>query len=471
MDDRSPMSIPFICLQITEILENVIDLAMLGDSFRRTTAKEDRHTVLAIALTCRTFHEPALDRLWRTLFTFARLIRTLPQDSWAVFGKSIVTLIRPLTLTDWTRFELYASRVRNFGYDPHNPSASSWAGSGLTQLNLDVCAGLRLNAGQRLCHISSFSSHIPLKALTLDFSHPFGLCTGRGVNVFITTVLRHVRERCPTFIELTMKPLPSYDLLRDLNDSNPISIQIRVPSLDEEDVQCLASIHSLRQACVRLAHSDDIPSMHSALSLSASLRVLHILVSSLRSFQALLEAASFPRLEDISICAEQTPSASATQQLLAQLTARRDQSTLHTIRLFDVPSQSRHRSADEHRPPAHAHPVTARTLAPLAAFSRMRILEVDVTGLYDFDGDSVLEIVAAWPALVQLSIGTFQGSWASSGVAIGALCRVLKLCPRLQSCGVKVRLDAEDVNEERLAAHPPFSTHGRFVGCGFSLDR
>ncbi|KAG0695377.1 hypothetical protein DFH29DRAFT_272260 [Suillus ampliporus] len=39
-------------------------------------------TLLALALTCKSFTGPALDLLWRELYGFAPLIRCLPQSLW-----------------------------------------------------------------------------------------------------------------------------------------------------------------------------------------------------------------------------------------------------------------------------------------------------------------------------------------------------------------------------------------------------
>lgn len=58
------------CLSICEVLYSICD---------RTDTKAD---ALSLAMTCRTFLEPALDALWREIVLFDPLIACLPGDLW-----------------------------------------------------------------------------------------------------------------------------------------------------------------------------------------------------------------------------------------------------------------------------------------------------------------------------------------------------------------------------------------------------
>ncbi|KAG1791798.1 uncharacterized protein BJ212DRAFT_1293645 [Suillus subaureus] len=50
-----------------------------------------RKTLLALALTCKSFTEPALDLLWRHLDRLEPLIRCLPQSLWKWNWKKLVS--------------------------------------------------------------------------------------------------------------------------------------------------------------------------------------------------------------------------------------------------------------------------------------------------------------------------------------------------------------------------------------------
>ncbi|KAJ3544150.1 hypothetical protein NM688_g5772 [Phlebia brevispora] len=72
-------------------------------------------TVLSLALTCRTFKEPALDLLWKEQWGLRNLIALLPRDLWAmstVNGRIDMDFRRAPVATDWTRFDHYARRVK-----------------------------------------------------------------------------------------------------------------------------------------------------------------------------------------------------------------------------------------------------------------------------------------------------------------------------------------------------------------------
>jgi len=64
------------CLTIQEIVQLIIEFCVDGE------LKNDQHTLLAIASTCWTFEEPALNRLWYKLESLRPLFKCLPQDAW-----------------------------------------------------------------------------------------------------------------------------------------------------------------------------------------------------------------------------------------------------------------------------------------------------------------------------------------------------------------------------------------------------
>jgi hypothetical protein len=55
----------------------IIDIILIIFSFVRT-----KRDLAALAATCKTFRDPALEILWSTLRDFAPLARCLPNDIW-----------------------------------------------------------------------------------------------------------------------------------------------------------------------------------------------------------------------------------------------------------------------------------------------------------------------------------------------------------------------------------------------------
>lgn len=79
------------CLEITELLLKIFDhFGTRGGSEDEDIPKDKDRSLqcqlFALALVSKTFSEPALDLLWRTMDTFALLIMTFPNDVWEVLG-------------------------------------------------------------------------------------------------------------------------------------------------------------------------------------------------------------------------------------------------------------------------------------------------------------------------------------------------------------------------------------------------
>ncbi|KAG2343030.1 hypothetical protein BDR05DRAFT_316721 [Suillus weaverae] len=77
-----------------------------------------RKTLLALALTCKSFTEPALDLLWRHLDGLEPLIRCLPQSLWKQ-DKEKLEFQRTMTLDDWSIFCKYNYRIHSLDHHCH----------------------------------------------------------------------------------------------------------------------------------------------------------------------------------------------------------------------------------------------------------------------------------------------------------------------------------------------------------------
>ncbi|KIJ59275.1 hypothetical protein HYDPIDRAFT_170881 [Hydnomerulius pinastri MD-312] len=115
------------CLNIAEIQQLIFEYVRgpvlfegrLDYRQRQATASA-RGALAALALTCRSFTEPALDLLWYDLDTFEPLFKSLPLDLWPE-GRypwrplRETTFSRDLQPSDWTCLQKYCSRVRILG--------------------------------------------------------------------------------------------------------------------------------------------------------------------------------------------------------------------------------------------------------------------------------------------------------------------------------------------------------------------
>ncbi|KIP05517.1 hypothetical protein PHLGIDRAFT_148842 [Phlebiopsis gigantea 11061_1 CR5-6] len=100
------------CLKIDELLAAILqdDVLLSVD-------------VLAMSLACKTFHEPAMDRLWHTVDSELNLLRLLP-DGIVRYRKTRGrdwqmgwTVTNIPAAEDWDRFKKYANRIRKLTWD------------------------------------------------------------------------------------------------------------------------------------------------------------------------------------------------------------------------------------------------------------------------------------------------------------------------------------------------------------------
>jgi hypothetical protein len=87
------------CLEVQEILANIISHIELKHEDGEPEAATGWHDVLNLALTCKAFLEPALDGLWHTQPSLFSLLQTLPEDAFYVEKRpsgnwSLPTIVR-----------------------------------------------------------------------------------------------------------------------------------------------------------------------------------------------------------------------------------------------------------------------------------------------------------------------------------------------------------------------------------------
>ncbi|KAI0076369.1 hypothetical protein K474DRAFT_1663028 [Panus rudis PR-1116 ss-1] len=105
------------CIQVDEILRVIIHF--VSPSIPRTVGQlEARNkSFLSLALTCRTFRDPAIDALWETQYGIWNLVKHFPEDLYKVStteeNHHVWTFEREPVEADWEGFSRYAKRVRN----------------------------------------------------------------------------------------------------------------------------------------------------------------------------------------------------------------------------------------------------------------------------------------------------------------------------------------------------------------------
>ncbi|KAF7358681.1 hypothetical protein MSAN_01207100 [Mycena sanguinolenta] len=80
--------------------------------------------LVALACTCKTFQEPALDLVWHFDASLRRFLNLFPEDAFFRGGKGdwnrVARPLRPLVPADFERFSFYANRVQHFAWSEAN---------------------------------------------------------------------------------------------------------------------------------------------------------------------------------------------------------------------------------------------------------------------------------------------------------------------------------------------------------------
>ena len=91
------------CLVVQEVLSEIFQHIFSNpySGYRMEDDRSNLHhdkialgTLAGLARTCKTFHEPALNHLWRALPSLIPLIQCLPPDAWTISESTLVSSFR-----------------------------------------------------------------------------------------------------------------------------------------------------------------------------------------------------------------------------------------------------------------------------------------------------------------------------------------------------------------------------------------
>ncbi|KAJ7051074.1 hypothetical protein C8F01DRAFT_671588 [Mycena amicta] len=99
------------------VAEIVLEIAQHASGGAPVTPRA-RKNLLAFAMTCRLFLDPALNELWRQLDSISPLLRCFPAGVFEFTRGSKTTAIvsRAICASDWTRPLFYACRVKHVDF-------------------------------------------------------------------------------------------------------------------------------------------------------------------------------------------------------------------------------------------------------------------------------------------------------------------------------------------------------------------
>ncbi|KAH7911708.1 hypothetical protein BJ138DRAFT_1179323 [Hygrophoropsis aurantiaca] len=379
--------------------------------FNHISGRLSKRTLAALARTCQTFTEAALNVLWCDLRSFAKLIQCMPQDLWTVESEtsgeresgglkpSTLKLHRPITPSDWAFFRKYSRRVRSMG-----------------------SLGVKIDGAGILSLLYSPSAPTPLLPNLTSLGD------------------QHSTSRSNVFEGLKR----SISRLQNLKT-------IIWPALGSKTIMSLAQLPALIHVTLNLqpnfsAYIESLPPRSSMLKPAFSrMHTLTITGYSLRSLIVFLDYFNV-HLENLKI-ALKLPSGSPSpatmiQRLSTALGSSSSRDTLHrlTVRLRDLGGSN---------PPG-----TTCEIGPLLQFHRLEYLDLDLQCPFIVNDATLLAICGAWPNISTLLINR-GGPWLSDSYATpSGLVTLLERCPKLEFLSLPLdfsSIDSDDSDSDPMS--------------------
>ncbi|KAH9922099.1 uncharacterized protein B0H18DRAFT_527284 [Fomitopsis serialis] len=448
-------------LTIPELIHLIVNNVPLGDDGWPSSdwRSPDLPTLQALALTCRAFHEPALDVLWSLQEGLSHLVECLPTDLWTILDDRHGTLTlneptRPTTHQDWERLEFYARRVRSLRYGPRksplNPylRMSRVLSGKLFRWLLSSSPSHHLLP--RLRFLEWYGSDIPFDYV--DSAHMlFGpqlymLDIGSCLQMLV-----HLHRRSPDIQDLHIHPDgnggPDSDhqpIPRDILTSLTPLRSLTLESFSPFDIDVLAGLSTLphltevKIVIATITRQDkrslletDYPAAQS-LEFRA-LKSITLVLSFMTELSTILSVCRFPRLRRLNLTSFWGSEPHAFDEMLQVIHDCCSHGVLETIQIHTVPGQLTHLEEG-------IQVITATSLSRLCAFRRMRKIWL-LTEMYIALDDYLLEEMAmAWPCLESLRFQSMaEDSWLIQNAAtLEGLVPLARYCPSLKSLTIDV---------------------------------
>ncbi|KAJ3003601.1 hypothetical protein NUW54_g5212 [Trametes sanguinea] len=461
-----------------------------------------------LARTCRTFLEPSLNALWKHQFTLAPLVKTLPEDAWdevctrepspynepdTIFH--FLTMKRPLTSSDWTRFDYYAGRIQSLGYLNYEFADGdgfwNWFMSNRTACErpvdwaiVDHLATYRrrrwllpnLVRLRWTTHNQGYTDYLPLflgphlKTLAIACG-PYNqwLEPSQYKPELLCSILRALPFSCPSLTGIEIEPHHDLEVVEAAGELSLAYDNLEIHSvtasmwgvMDVQYVDHLSKKPHLRKVWLGL-NEDTVTSLQSLWAGNAypfsSLSILAVDVTRLQVCTDFLSLLGRCRLFSLTVDVEFRPGATEIHSFFDTLHRCCARNTLHVCRIFQGEICELMPLSDDGLDPEDLpdpdRPVGMAELAPALHFPNLRyfILNVSAPG-YFFDED-LMQMADAWPGMIALSLMGGFGSVLRSPATWKGIGYLTSHCPQLTE--VNLAFDTTSDNVEEITSLPGF---------------
>ncbi|KAH7907182.1 hypothetical protein BJ138DRAFT_531093 [Hygrophoropsis aurantiaca] len=447
------------------IFSNIlVKQALTGEDLEQN--RLGKRTLNALARTCKTFSEAALDVVWRDLDSFVKLVQCMPQDLWYMEGSNYYTLGGFMGCTNLS-FLHRSDTLNNSQKFRRSTTSSDWA--------------IFQKYARRVHFIRGLYRHLPLfeRVINLDDSCTLALCSPSAPARLLPNLKSLVwpvesdaqflllpRLLSPSLISLSLRPSNLYHPPQAPASASQISFEI-CPSLQYLDVKgdlFSPLSEGLKRSINQLQNLDTISwdelRSEAILSLARLPRLKYatfkippdftFFVTALPSNPSILEPA-FPmmclleissgsltcvtaflnyfktgsKIMELSFRGRGPSQAATIRELVAALGSSASRDALHNLTVCDKVSSD----------PTGFRPLGIRDLAPLLKFHRLQRLNLDLQCPIIIIDATLLEMADSWPDITSLP---------SSHATPSGLLALLETCANLRNLSLPVDFSAID---------------------------
>ncbi|KAG2343031.1 hypothetical protein BDR05DRAFT_963419 [Suillus weaverae] len=446
------------CIMIAELRWNIFDLvAPLVSTVGRLPKFERRmefklafvrKTLLALALTCKSFTGPALDILWRHLGGLEPLIRCLPQSLWKQDDKKL-EFQRTMTLDDWSIFCKYNYRIHSLVNQFHSSYVNDkmicdieiWRALSCPPFSFPLLPNLTSltwteASDERFQYIRLFIT----PQLTMLSIH----ARSSAFDTFgpsEQSIMSSIPKSCPSVSDFSLV-IDSGRSIRPRDTSTLLQCwshltSVRTEMVSEAGILHLSSLPSLRVLKFQLPPTPISAATQKLLQRPAfcALQELDVTCKSLVVLEAFLEKITVAPKVLLFTITHGVDSVRALPASISHIANGCAHSSLQAVQ-FNIINEPVDSNAL----------IEAEAFQPLFAFHNLCKLKFQAHGhcIVRMDDAALLEMAKAWPLLEELYIIRYGQS--SHKVTPNAFVSLLQHCPRLVSVSLTIDWSTIDVH-------------------------
>ncbi|KAG1885522.1 hypothetical protein F4604DRAFT_1572914 [Suillus subluteus] len=403
-------------------------------------------TLLALALTCKSFTGLALDLLWEDLSGLAPLIRCLPVNLWKnvnghLVSQTLTHTRETMTIDDWSIFCKYSYRVRSLKTAANTFGTGIWRTLNCPPFPLPLLPNLvSLVWGETASEtFLSIRLFVTPKLTTLDIAHKiiFGLSE--------QSILLCIPMLCPSVSNFSIhREIEAGDISTSLQYWSHLS-SVSTGEISEVAIQYLSNLASLRFLKFRLPSTPLFVGTQRRLQRHAfcALQELTVESETLQDLDAFFQTLSIsPEVLSFTITDETTSTTLVLPSLISRLPNVCAHSSLQQVQ-FSVADWSTDIN----------NTIEIASFQPLSVFRNLRKLGFEIDPYLQLDDAALLQMVKAWPLLEELH---FNKSRMRHHVTSNTFVSLLQHCPYLVSVGIAV--DWSAIDKDNIPADVPY--HG-----------